>query len=883
MITIPTAEQEAFQSSAPKTLTLNFPFSDPITNEGIYMESAQLEQAICEESNLTFGMVYSSHFSVRIFDTGETYTGLRVNPVISVTVDGTTYSRSLGYYTVKSDRLTSDKLYRDLECYDYLADVLSADFTTWHNSMMVSRINTLKQYRDAFFTYIGLEQENVTLPNDNSSISPFMQLDVSGASVISAILQMSGAFGYIGYDGKFKYVLPTKTPTVTISDNSYIQGSLNYEDEPMKKISGVKILGWEDDYGEEGSTTIPDVTAGDSTYSMLTIEDNFLIHGCKTETRQTICNNLYNSLVNFDYYPSSVEVPVYIGLEPGDVFKIETDRKDIYFPVLKRTMKGISSLRDEIEAQGEYELTDSASTGVISGTQLTIEQMRESISELLAQKASIEAQDAAIQANIAANSALTQLSIVEDVAGTLRWISENGEFVEAQDTTVQPGTVYFIYENGEYVPITNPNTSKNPHEEGWYILDVTDSQASFIMAHLAVTNAGLWILPVDKLVAHELVDSNDNNIIDSDGNILIDWSKDDDHIQKAMGYKVLISAEATDTHPVGVTIYNEEGTAIANYGETTTIGSVLSRHVHIDNTAVYIKRYDLNTQQAVTMAKYGESVELGENQDVQIGTVSNGYVVEKFEGLYGQTNPTVTVAHTLNNIISITAICIDTSTDQIVSGDVTVTSADYTVNDDTITFNNPLTGTTYRLARVTVKYSTTDKITQLSIGVNHGEDDPTNFPLVIGNNNPNISPGDVFQVDWEGKIYTEGHSGPIGTIVKASTNFDTIYTPGIDMYSNYAEMTLNKGTWVVFAQFGVMPSGNVTGCLALRFCKGGRSSEYVVDQARQLGNVNTGYYSAINATTIMNIEYDNTSVYAIASCHYDGTVSARNFKAIRIS
>ena len=590
MITIPTAEQEAFQSSAPKTLTLNFPFSDPITNEGIYMESAQLEQAICDESNLTFGMVYSSHFSVRIFDTGETYRGLRVNPVISVDADGTTYSRSLGYYTVKSDRLTSDKLYRDLECYDYLADVLSADFTTWHNRMMVSRINTLKQYRDAFFTYIGLEQENVTLPNDNASISPFMQLDVSGASVVSAILQMSGAFGYIGYDGKFKYVLPTKTPTVTISDNSYIQGSLNYEDEPMKKISGVKILGWEDDYGEEGSTTIPDVTAGDSTYSMLTIEDNFLIHGCNTATRQAICNNLYNSLVDFDYYPSSVEFPVYIGLEPGDVFKIETDRKDIYFPVLKRTMKGISSLRDEIEAQGEYELTDSASTGVISGTQLTIEQMRESISELLAQKASIEAQDAAIRANIAANSALTQLSIIEDVAGTLRWISENGTFTVTEDTVVDSNTIYYIYENGEYIPIVSPDPTKNPHDEGWYVLDVTDSQAEFIMAHLAVTDAGLWILPVDQMVSHQLVDSNDNDLIDSNNNLLVDYRKDEENIHQASGYKVLISGETTDNHPVGVSIYDDTGALIANYGETTTIGAESDNNVYIDPDSVDIRK-----------------------------------------------------------------------------------------------------------------------------------------------------------------------------------------------------------------------------------------------------------------------------------------------------
>lgn len=879
MITIPTAEQEAFQSSAPKTLTLNFSSGDPLTNEDIYMESLLLEQSICEESNLTFGMVYSSHFSVRIFDTGVSYTNQRVNPVLSVTVDGTTYTRSLGYYTVKSDRLTSDKLYRDLECYDYLVDVLQTDFTSWHNQMPSTY--TLGQYRNAFFQRIGLAQSDFTDILDDMGLIRFKVDELSGATVISAILQAYGVFGYLGYDEthndwRFRYVRPSKIPVLTIDDNSYVQGSLNYEDEPIRLISGVKILGWSEDYGEEGSTTIPDVTFGDDVGSMLTIEDNYLIHSLEENPRQSMCHGIYNNVSNFNYYPTSVETPVWMGIEPGDVIKIETDRKDVYFPVFKRTLKGISALKDEYEAQGEYELTANASAGGVSGTGTSIEQMRESIAELLAQKASIEAQDAAIQANIAANSALNQLSIVEDVAGTLRWISENGEFVETQDTTVQPGTVYFIYENGEYVPITNPDTSKNPHEEGWYILDVTDSQASFIMAHLAVTDAGLWILPVDQLVSHNLVDSADNNLVDSNDNQLVDYRKDDENIHQAAGYKVLISGETTDNHPVGVSIYNGSGDLIANYGETTTIGNALLRNVYIDSDAVYIKNGDK------VLAKYGETIELGENQDVCIGTSSNGYIVEHFDGLRNLTPKTITLAHEIESIDSITADCINTSTSTW-EYDVEVTSADYTVSGKTITFNSPLTGTTLVPSFVSVRYTTSDKVTQLGIGSNRSSVNSIDYPLVIGNNNSSLAPSNVFKVTWNGEIYSKGHLYPIGSIIRARALFNTSIVAGIDSYDNYASMILHRGTWVVFAQFGVMPSANVSGCLALRFCVGGVGSTYVVDQSRQLGNVNTGYFSAINAMTILTIEEDVTWVYAVASCHYAGTVSARNFKAVCIS
>lgn len=581
MITIPRSEREAFQSSNPKNLTLNFPYRDPITNDGIYMESSKFEQSICEESNITFGAVYSSRFSVRIFDNGESYVGVRVNPRISVTDDNDrAYERSLGFYTVKSDKLTSDKLYRDLDCYDYLADVLPVDFHAWHNSRPSTF--TMKQYRDAFFSYIQLEQVPITLPNDGITFTKMEMEKLSGADILSLILQLNGAFGFIGIDGRFKYVIPKTTPDYTIEDNSFVQGSLDYEDEPIKKISGIKLTGYSVEYGEEAqSYTIPDVLVGNENENVVTIEDNCLTHLVSPFARQVICENLYNSLKDYCYYPTKVKLPAYIGLEPGDVFQIVTDRKTITFPAFKRTLSGISMLMDEIEAQGETDIVINANSvgNGLSSVQVVLKQMQLSVTEMLAQKASIEAQDAAIAANIAANGALTQLSIVQDVAGTLNWIREHGTFVQTTDVVINPNTVYFVYENGEYTPIVAPDPNLNPSEEGWYVLDVTSSQSDYIMAHLAVTEAGLWVLPFNTLAPHPLVDSDDNVLIDSNNNHLVDWSKDP---QYSTGYKVLLSNN-------GMTVYDSFGNSIANYGETTRIGAEMTKHVFIDNDSVDIK------------------------------------------------------------------------------------------------------------------------------------------------------------------------------------------------------------------------------------------------------------------------------------------------------
>ena len=217
-----------------------------------------------------------------------------------------------------------------------------------------------------------------------------------------------------------------------------------------------------------------------------------------------------------------------------------------------------------------------------------------------AQASANEAKASAISANNSANNALVQLSVVEDVAGTLRWISEHGSYVPTTDTTVIEGSVYFIYENGDYIPIANPDPSANPSQEGWYVLDVTESQAKYIMAHLAVTSAGLWVLPVNQLAEHPLVDSDGDQIIDSDNNPIVDFSEDPQH---ASGYKVLLSG-------TGMTVYNDEGASVAFYGETTRIGKEYDYNVHITSNEVQIRNG------TTVLAKYGATTKFYEPDGV---------------------------------------------------------------------------------------------------------------------------------------------------------------------------------------------------------------------------------------------------------------------------
>lgn len=188
------------------------------------------------------------------------------------------------------------------------------------------------------------------------------------------------------------------------------------------------------------------------------------------------------------------------------------------------------------------------------------------------------ARQAAEAATTAATNAVTQLSFVEDVAGTLDWIQDHGTFAATTDTEVDPTKVYFQLVSGDYVPVSNP--AGNPSQQGWYELDVTDSQTDYIMAHLAVTSAGLWVLPSG-------IDGTD--------------------AQHSSGYKALLSS-------TGMTVYDGSGVAVATYGSSVTFAD--DRDWQVGSANAYV-RYSATGD---TLAIGGPNVSIGGNAPSDLAT-----------------------------------------------------------------------------------------------------------------------------------------------------------------------------------------------------------------------------------------------------------------------
>lgn len=390
-----------------------------------------------------------------------------------------------------------------------------------------------------------------------------------------------------------------------------------------------------------------------------------------------------------------------------------------------------------------------------------------------AQQSATSAAANAATANQAASTALVNLAVIEDVAGTLTWISEHGSYMLTTDTTVQDGTVYFELVSGDYVPIATPDPSANPSQEGWYVLDVTDSQSDYIMAHLAVTSAGLWVLPSG-----------------------IGQASDAQH---AAGYKALLASS-------GMSIFDGSGMIVASYGAETAfydgLGSAAANviakfgragacigyegetHVNVEPTRFGI----LNGSDRLYEVKYeGELVSIyGGGIGAAAGTdYTNAYI----EALCARLNDGYTVD------LATMKVLLPNGLDSGMT--VTLSSGDtyYVLDSDGEQFDSG--------SYAGILYSSTYELFSPNLAMTPAAEDPGapiheelgGVALDFADGRMSVN-GDTSldgDVSVSGGITVAGHTSPIGTML---TDSATVSVPN-NSGTSIASVVLDPGTWAI--------------------------------------------------------------------------------------
>jgi len=351
-------------NSVNKQLNIEFE-GGVITNEDLHSENFELEETLCSDNRLRFGACEAAVVKFRVSNIVAPLKDKWLN--ITETLGGNTdVSFSLGKYKVNSDKPTADRKYRDVTAYDAMYDILNADVTEWYNKVLPTAESavTLKEFRNSFFEHLRIEQEVVTLVNDDLVIERTVDPSkLSGKQVITAICEVNGCFGHIGRNGVFRYVfLKEMTEGLYPADTLYPQDDLypedptnaehiskshyisaEYEDFVVAKIDKLQIRTEEDDIGYICGD-------GDNCY---VIQDNFLVYGKSEEELQTVASNIYSLICDIWYRPAHVEAIGNLCLEVGDGIRLSTKYEIIYSYILQRRLKGIQALRDTYDAEGE--------------------------------------------------------------------------------------------------------------------------------------------------------------------------------------------------------------------------------------------------------------------------------------------------------------------------------------------------------------------------------------------------------------------------------------------------------------------------------------------------------------------------------------------------
>lgn len=389
---------ELFREPLPRQLTLTFSDGTVIKNDRIVQESLLLEEALCSDQNLKYGCCEAANFRIRIvveplpperpiidsdgnkvvtddgsvFMDGSDYAqtidksfeGLYLDAIMTfdtehtglfvtsddeyfVTADGERFkyrdipTAHLGRYKVISDRPTSDRMYRDLNCYDTMYDILDADVVNWYN--LLTFPITIKDMRDSFFTYLGIKQAEVELINDDFVVNGEFKADytLSGKEIIEAICELNGVFGHIDRYGVFEYIsLPTSD---SLTYPYYQNGTSSYEDYVTSEITMISLSSDSSDesitVGTEGNTYY--MRANPLTFAKDDDED-----------LQTALENLLGLISQFQYRPYNTTTYGNPMLPVGTNITFNTRYKPIESFVMSRLLEGIQAMKDTFTAYG---------------------------------------------------------------------------------------------------------------------------------------------------------------------------------------------------------------------------------------------------------------------------------------------------------------------------------------------------------------------------------------------------------------------------------------------------------------------------------------------------------------------------------------------------
>lgn len=313
-----------------------------IRNKDIYQGQIELIESLCDDNNIRFGACEASQFRIKVPNVYESIINEKI--YCNLILDGLTDEPfKIGEYNIVSSNPTSDKDFTVITSYDSMYDIINHDMAEWYNSILPNEDSTvsLKEFRDSFFDFFGIEQVDVELVNDNMVIERTINpSSISGKDIICAICEINGCFGHINRQGMFDYI----TLNGLVDAKEITHSSLEYEDYYIYPIDGLTLRTESGDIG---------VNVGYDIENNYIVEGNFLLYGKNSDELTEIANNMFSVIAGITFIPCKVVSQGNLTINVGDTIVVNSHNKTIETYVMNRTMTGVQGMMDCYVSKGD--------------------------------------------------------------------------------------------------------------------------------------------------------------------------------------------------------------------------------------------------------------------------------------------------------------------------------------------------------------------------------------------------------------------------------------------------------------------------------------------------------------------------------------------------
>lgn len=347
-----------------------------IRNDDIDSESFELDEKLCSESNLKFGLCQAAHLTFIIYNK-TTIPNLKdemINVFLCFNKDPNTIF-PVGTYLVDEDAYEAGRAQRTISAYDLLYELRDLDITDWYNQYFDSTpspvmgwtimnlfawINGTSPYAsDETSPRIDIELDDTyTLCNGDFVVNKTIESDtITFSFFMQGLLEFNGAFGHINRNGKleFKTMEPyTSTPVRIVNDNHRFPPT-TYDDINTWGIGGIDVYDRTNIRKFKYRNT-------DKKYPSIYVMMDPWVLADRTKGDTVVKNaikKMHEAIKHQNYNPSETECLGDLCVEVGDRIDVVFEQPEEYDTrnqfrsyVLERHFVGLQGMVDTYTAKG---------------------------------------------------------------------------------------------------------------------------------------------------------------------------------------------------------------------------------------------------------------------------------------------------------------------------------------------------------------------------------------------------------------------------------------------------------------------------------------------------------------------------------------------------